>query len=208
MAGSEAGPSLQNQPCEFTFHLSILNLYLRHHTMHMKTTIPRILNSFLFIAMLVSICCAQNQNSAPSTLPFFQTITGNWRADNGKSFGMKSTVTLECSAILGGKFTRFEYLIIMHPDSVTTQQFSGTGHYRTLSDSTCDGVWCDSEGSMLPLRGTSTANMLSIHWRDSTSRQGRTIYQLQSPDSLLIIDSSLSKQGVMREFSRNILIRR
>lgn len=175
--------------------------------MHMKTTIPRILNSFLFIAMLVSICYAQNQNSVSASLPFFQTINGNWRTDNGKSFGMKSTVTLECSSTLGGKFVKFEYLIIMQTDSVTTQQFAGTGHYRTLTDSTCDGVWCDSEGSMLPLRGISTANMLSIDWGDSTSRQGRSVYQLQSADSLLIIDSSLSKQGVMREFSRNILIR-
>lgn len=154
-------------------------------------------------ALALLLSGAASTAAAECPPPHLCALQGEWAAD-GVSFGRPSRVSMTWETMLGGKFARVDYIITLKGEAGAA--FSGVGVYRPLEPGHFDGTWFDSQGAMHPLRAEFNGEALRTLWGAPGGTYGRTTYSLRGPDAVEIIDE-IERDGVFKEFSRNVLQR-
>lgn len=123
---------------------------------------------------------------------------GSWIGE-GTAFGQKATATLELGPAPGGSATRLDYHLVV--DGAALMRYSAQGIYRVDAKGRVTGSWSDSHGQNRPVAGQIGANIWVAHWGSAVSEIGRSTYDLEADDRLIVRDSVLQPDGSWRVFA-------
>lgn len=123
---------------------------------------------------------------------------GSWIGE-GTAFGQKATATLELEPAPGGGATRLDYHLVV--GGTAPMRYFAQGLYRVDGKGHVTGRWFDNHGQNRPVAGQIGADIWAVHWGSADSEIGRSTYDLEADDRLIIRDSVLQPDGSWRVFA-------
>lgn len=134
-----------------------------------------------------------------------ERLTGEWTG-SGTILGQASTVEMQWTAVLGGRFVRLTFASHIGP-APKTQHFEGHAYYEVRPDGRVRATWFDSSGLTRPIEATADSASLVAVWGTPETEVGETTYRLVSDRALEVVDRVRGKDGTWRTFGRSTLSR-
>lgn len=132
-------------------------------------------------------------------------LDGAWTG-TGTILGQASSVEMQWTPVLGGRFVRLTFASHIGPPP-KTQHFEGHAYYEVRPDGRIRATWFDSSGQVRPVEATADASMLAATWGTPETEVGDTTYRLVSDREMSVVDRVRQKDGTWREFGRSTLSR-
>ncbi len=160
-------------------------------------------------AALLLATIAEPQPPAPparaTATALFERLDGAWTG-SGTILGQPSTVDLQWTPVLEGRFVRLTFSSHIGP-APKTQHFEGHAYYEVRPDGRVRATWFDSSGLTRPIDATVDASSLVAVWGTPETEVGETTYRLVSDRALEVVDRVRGKDGTWRTFGRSTLSR-
>lgn len=158
----------------------------------------------LMLACVVAGCPAAAQTPAASP-DILGRLVGRW-AGSGTILGQASTIELQWTPVLDGKFVRLTHTSRIGVAPKTTV-FEGHAYYEAQASGGYRATWFDSSGQTRPIVGVATSDALVATWGSAATEEGETTYTLVGDGQLEVVDRVKGRNGVWREFGRTRLSR-
>ena len=107
---------------------------------------------------------------------FFEDVIGEWEG-KGSLFGMEASFKMKWTNELEGKFVRLTFQNKFTDQNGIERIMDAHAYY---DPSLSNGTWFDTHGMMLPLQLNIEENVLIVLWGNAETRQGKTIYTIDS----------------------------
>lgn len=132
-------------------------------------------------------------------------LVGRWTG-SGTILGQPSTIELQWTRVLDGKFVRLTHTSRIGAAPKTTV-FEGHAYYEAQASGGYRATWFDSSGQTRPITGVTTTDALVASWGSPATEEGETTYTLLGDGQLEVVDRVKGRTGVWREFGRTRLSR-
>jgi len=160
-------------------------------------------------AVLLLTALAPPQTPPPPAPPaasaLLARLGGAWTG-TGVILGQASTVEMQWTSVLDGRFVRLTFTSHIGPPP-KTQRFEGHAYYAVGADGQVGATWFDSSGLTRPIEARVEATALVSTWGTPDTELGETTYRLVSDRELVVVDRVRRKDGTWREFGRSTLSR-
>ena len=160
----------------------------------------------LIYVLSISVCFLHSKAQQAINYGVMEKLEGKWLA-NGSAFGMPAVVTMQWQKELDGKFMQLFYQMVMTTKEGSQQIFKGTAYYKVTGVDSFSATWFDSGGEMHPVTATATGAELISIWGVQGSKLGKTTYKFIDTDTVEVTDFVQNKEGVWKQFNKNILKR-
>lgn len=162
----------------------------------------------ILAAVIAGLAAPQAQTPSPAASPattLLGRLAGPW-SGSGTILGQPSTVELQWTPVLDGRFTRLTFTshIGAPPKS---QRFEGHAYYEVRPDGGVRATWFDSSGQTRPITAVADASTLVSTWGTPETEVGETTYRLVAEHEMEVVDRVLGRSGTWREFGRSRLSR-
>lgn len=137
---------------------------------------------------------------------FLNRLSGAWKAE-GKSFGMDAKFSMKWEWVLQNRYIQLSYKIEMRGKDGQPQIFEGTAFYKPTTEGKYEATWFDSQESMHPIQATVEGTALISNWGRPETEQGQSTYRMLDDNRIEVVDAVRTKDGALREFSRNTFAR-
>lgn len=156
----------------------------KHNSNNMKT---------LALTLLIIITSFSLGYSQTNELSSFE---GDWKG-KGLLMGRDANFTMKWEQVLQNKYYK-----LVFENQFTDKSFTmnAHGYYRFSNDSTFSGYWLDSRGVSFPLKGSFSKNTLTVFWGSKELEEGKSVYELVSPDSMNVTDFVI-RNGDYQQFA-------
>lgn len=134
-----------------------------------------------------------------------ERLAGAWTG-SGTILGQPSTVEMQWTPVLDGRFVRLTFTSHIGPPP-KTQHFEGHAYYEVRPDGRVRATWFDSSGLTRPIDATVDATSLVAAWGTPDTEVGETTYRLVSDRALEVVDRVRGKDGTWRTFGQSTLSR-
>lgn len=161
-----------------------------------------------FVLGLVTIVGVHGQTAPPPPTPaasMLSRLSGTW-AGSGTILGQASTVEMQWTPVLDGRFVRLTWLSHIGPPP-KTQRFEGHAYYDVRPDGRVRATWFDSSGQTRPIDAAVTGDAVVASWGTAETELGETTYRVLSDGEVEVVDRVRRKDGTWREFGRSKLSR-
>jgi len=144
---------------------------------------------------LLALFLAFSTHAQPPAAGPFDPLIGEWRG-SGTLQGNTVEAEMSWQSVLSGRHVR-----------LTTRFLAGErvlfeGHAYYQPGEAIRGVWFDSAGHVYPITAEARESALVSDWGDPAIERGRSIYTLDAPDQLTVVDAVRGEDGELREFAR------
>ena len=150
--------------------------------------------------LLLCLCAvaAQTNNNADAVK---ERYLGAWKG-TGKMMGRDSQVQMKWESVIEGRFVRLQYRTEWQMPDGKPQAFEGHAYYQRQKDGKYRATWFDVQGATYNIDAEFDGQALTALWGPGTERRGKTVYRFTAADQLEVIDTTQTKEGEWREFSR------
>lgn len=171
---------------------------------------PRIrMNKNVILKTLFSIalvfCFAATRVTLADAESLLSQFVGEWRSD-GAAFGAPAESFMTWKPTLDGQFIRLDYKIQMTRESGETQVFEGIAFYKSGDGKVIRAFWADNSGDLHPIVADREGNAIVSLWGIEGGKQGRTRYELLTPNTIEVTDWLKTSDG-WRQFNNNVFIK-
>ncbi|NOT63286.1 MAG: hypothetical protein HOP19_24015 [Acidobacteria bacterium] len=109
--------------------------------------------------------------------------------------------------VLERRFVRVQFRTEWQTPDGKAQAFEGHAYYQRQKDGKYRATWFDAQGAALNVDAEFDGQALTSLWGPGAEKRGKTIYRFTGADQLEVIDTTQTKEGEWREFSRAALKR-
>lgn len=162
----------------------------------------------LAAALFITAIAAPQPPAPPdraAALAILDRLSGAWTG-TGTILGQASTVEMQWTPVLDGRFVRLTFASHIGPPP-TTRHFEGHAYYEVRPDGRLRATWFDSSGLTRPIDASVDASSLVAAWGTPETEVGETTYRVVSDGALEVVDRVRGKDGTWRTFGRSTLSR-
>lgn len=159
--------------------------------------------ALMLACVAAGLPAAAQSPAAPADV--VQRLVGRWTG-SGTILGQPSTLELQWTRVLDGKFVRPTHVSRIGPAPKTTT-FEGHAYYEAQPAGGYRATWFDSSGLTRPITAAAAGDALVASWGSASTEEGETTYRLLADGQLEVVDRVKGRNGVWREFGRTRLSR-
>lgn len=152
-----------------------------------------------------SLTLEQSTTTVEPAAALLARLVGAWTG-TGTILGQPSTVELQWTPVLDGRFVRLTFTSHIGPPP-KARRFEGHAYYHVGAGGVVRATWFDSSGLVRPIDARVDGDALVSSWGTPETELGETTYRLVSDRALEVVDRVRGKDSAWREFGRSTLSR-